>query len=282
MSVKDLFDLRIDDGYSFRNMIGIFGNESTYITFQLFPDEIVISFINKTKCATHRVKIKIQYFYNFQTNGELDDSHCFTFETDEMFKATKGIGKRDGIKMFYLEGDKKIHIQHIKHMNRDLTHFGALFINIVNSDVCDYKGPKGYSKTPNISIKAKEFADICGRCNTLTCSKLEICGNEFSVKFEGIHASNKKAFIENFASQSNSYVDEHGKNRLKKDDFKEKMNLSTVVLPIQTVKALSKIHNVSPSGSKINFYFQKDKPIKLESKVGTYGVYKIYIRNYMN
>lgn len=56
-------------------------------------------------------------------------------------------------------------------------------------------------------------------------------------------------------------------------------DLMTVKVPISTVKALSKIHNISPAGTLLRFYFAESKPTKLESPIGTYGVYTICLRN---
>ena len=56
-------------------------------------------------------------------------------------------------------------------------------------------------------------------------------------------------------------------------------DLMTVKVPIGTVKALSKIHNISPPGTQLRFYFSEGKPTKLESPIGTYGTYTICLRN---
>ena len=56
-------------------------------------------------------------------------------------------------------------------------------------------------------------------------------------------------------------------------------DLMTVRVPITTVKALSKIHNISPSGTQLRFYFAEGKPTKVESPIGTYGIYTICLRN---
>ena len=56
-------------------------------------------------------------------------------------------------------------------------------------------------------------------------------------------------------------------------------NIISTKIPICTITSLSKIQNISPSGTKLKIYvtMDGDKPIKIVSPIHNYGIVKIYI-----
>lgn len=303
---QTLFIMHIMDGYSFRNTLGIIKSETDYATMLLSPETIEISFISSSKCAVHKIvfftKELTMYKYNIRDEqGNLYPQYPIAFETNEMFNTAKGIGRRDGIRLYWLSDDTKINVQPIKTSTKDPGRAGALFVNIHNMEYKCYTAPDSYSSEPNVRVQAKDFADICSQANTLKCSSLEIIGHNSAVTFKGIMPSNTLAFVNRFTSQVDvprsqivpTNMDEIGTlidclrvsnisapmptglslNIIKSED------LLTIKVPIGTVKALSKIHNISPSGTLIRLFFASGKPTKIESPIGTYGVYVICLRN---
>jgi hypothetical protein len=306
---QTLFLIHIMDGYSFRNTIGIIKSETDYATMVLSPRSIDISFINSSKCAVHKININTQeltmYRYNIRdVDGNLLPEYPIAFDTNEMFNTTKGIGRRDGIRLYWLAGDTKINVQPMKSNTKDPGRASALFVNILNMEYTRYDISGGHSVEPNVRVQAKDFADLCSQANTLKCSVLEIIGCSNGVTFKGIMPNQTMASINRFQSQTDvpktlavaTNMDEIDNiigslrvgdgpgpvaasssglslNVMKSEDF------MTVRVPISTVKALSKIHNISPAGTLLRFYFAEGKPTKLESPIGTYGVYTICLRN---
>jgi len=303
---QTLFIAHIMDGYSFRNTIGIIKNETDSAMMVLSPTEIEISFINSSKGAVHKIVLKApeltMYRYNIRNSeGKLEPQFPVGFETNEFFNTTKGIGRRDGIRLYWLSGDSKINVQPIKTSTKDPGRASALFVNILNMEYTKYDLPTGYSSEPNVRVQAKDFADLCSQANTLKCSILEIVGNRNSVTFKGILPNNTMASINKFTSQTTIQksaddpvnMDEIDSiiDNLRVEDapmmassglslnIVKSEDLMTVRIPISTVKALSKIHNISPAGTLLKFYFAEGKPTKVESPIGTYGQYSICLRN---
>jgi hypothetical protein len=304
-TTETLFLMHIMDGYSFRNTIGIIKSETDYVTMIVSNDKIEISFLNTSKCAVHKIILYPQEFtmyrYNIKDNdGNLMDEYPITFETNEMFNTTKGIGRKDGIRLYWLAGDKKINVQPIKTSTKDPGRAGALFVKILSMENTRYE-IGDYNNEPNVRVQAKDFSDLCSQANTLRCTNLEIVGHNNAVTFKGILANQNVASINRFVSQTeipkknrSSYnignIDQIIDNlRISDTNTHNSTNLSlkivkiedlmTVKVPIGTVKSLSKIHNVSPPGTLIRFYFAEGKPTKLESPIGTYGSYTICLRN---
>lgn len=305
---QTLFLIHIMDGYSFRNTIGIIKSETDYATMVLSPRSIEISFINSSKCAVHKININTQeltmYRYNIRDNeGNLLPEYPIAFDTNEMFNTTKGIGRRDGIRLYWLAGDTKINVQPMKSNTKDPGRASALFVNILNMEYTRYDISGGHNSEPNVRVQAKDFADLCSQANTLKCSTLEIIGCSNAVTFKGILPNNTMASINQFRSQTDvprsltaaSNMEEIdsiiGNLRISESPMPianssglslnvvKSEDLMTVKVPISTVKALSKIHNISPAGTLLRFYFAESKPTKLESPIGTYGIYTICLRN---
>jgi len=298
-----LFLLHIMDGYSFRNTIGIIKSETEYATALLSEKSIEISFMNSSKCAVHKILLNTQEFTMYRYNirdsgGNLIPQFPIAFETNEMFNTTKSIGRRDGIRLYLLPGDNKINVQPIKTTTKDPGRAGALFVKILTMEHIRYDTGV-YNVDPNVRVQTKDFADLCSQANTLKCTSLDILGHPNAVTFRGILANQTVASVSRFVSQTD--VPKTQKSLANMDEIDNLLgqlrivdipqtsginlnivkseDLLTIKVPIATVKALSKIHNISPSGTLLRFYFSEGKPTKLESPIGTYGSYSIYLRN---
>jgi hypothetical protein len=306
-SSQTLFLMHIMDGYSFRNMIGIIKSETEFATMVVSERNIEISFLNTARCAVHKITLHPQeftaYCYNIRDQeGNLFPEYPITFETNEMFNTTKGIGRRDGIRLYWLLDDTKINVQPFKMSTKDPGRAGALFVKIQNMEHVRYETAGAYSLDPNVRVQAKDFADLCSQASTMKCASLEIIGHRNGVTFKGFFSSQVMAFINKFVSQTEvprngaapiSNIDEIDNllDNLRISDchpaapvglslnIVKSEDLMTVKVPIATVKALSKIHNISPAGTLLRFHFAEGRPTKLESPIGTYGLYVICLRN---
>jgi hypothetical protein len=293
----------IVDGYSFRNMLGIVKHEIETTTMVLSKHAIEISFQNISKSAVHCITLNpsefTTYEYNMRDqNGDEIPEYPIAFDTKEFFNTTKGIGRRDGIRIYLFQGDTKLNIQQIKAGAKDPGRTGALFVKIITMEHRRYEIPT-YPQEPNIKVSAKDFADICGQLPGLTCSHLQIIGRESGVTFKGLRPNKSVASLNNFSSakqkqqtpaasmSSNQYLDavlDTVQNS--HSDKRSNVNLSiinpdeilSVCISKKTVKALSKIHNISPIGTLLKFTFVEGKPTKIESPIGIYGTYTICIR----
>lgn len=313
MNHETLFLLHIADGYSFRNTLGTIKSETDSATMVLSPKSVEISFMNTSKCAVHRITICTSevatYEYNVRdTEGNLVENYPIAFETSELANTTKSIGKRDGIRIFLHSGEDHISVQPVKANAKDPSRVGALFVKILNREHSRFQPPSSYASEPNVMVLAKDFSDICTQANTVKCSYLGILGQTTGVIFQGILPNNGLAFYTRFSSQTSlpmipqtsppinmEEIDDlisclrhdspqqtraNGEasssvtlNVIKSDEF------TTIRIPIITAKALSKFHNISPPGTLLSFYFAEGMPAKIESPIGTYGIYTLCIRD---
>lgn len=302
---QTLFLMHITGGYAFRNILGIIKTETYNATMILSPKAIEISFINNTKCASHKIILNTSEFtmyrYNFRdSEGNLLPEYPISFETNELFNTTKAIGRRDAIRLYWVAGESRLSVQPIKNTTKDPGKASALFVNIRNNECVKITNAGDYNSEPNVRVPAKDFADVCAQANTSKCSGLEIVGSPNSVTFNGILSNNNVALASRFSSQndvcqtvgSNLNDIDMMINNLHADELSasahpngltlnvvKKEDLMTVRVPISTIKSLSKIHNISPPGTMLKFYFKENKPTKIESPIDAYGLYTICLRN---
>jgi hypothetical protein len=301
-----LFHIVIRDGYSFRNTIGTIKTETFYTTMILSPSKIEISFMNTLKCAIHCIELdtkEFPYFYNaVDENGKLLPEYPLTFETTEMFNTTKNIGRKESLTICGIHGDNKIIILS-GTAAKEPGMAGAEFVKLLPKEPLRYRGCEDYGDEPNVRVLAKTFAEICSKTANRKCDSLEIGGQKTAVTLRGLFANLTEAFVKHFTNQnvpliSNTdnvnpsniaYIDNMIKNMKFNENGNEHMNKLTLNVihkedlmktrvPVNTVKALSKIHNISPTGTMLKFYFAEGCPTKIVSPIGTYGTYAIYLR----
>lgn len=296
-SVEPLFLFQLADGYSFRNLIAIVKNETNQATMILSEKKIEISFLNYTKCAIHNIQLDPSSFSYYQFNirdqdGNLVDEYPIGFDSNEMYNTTKGIGRRDGIRLYWLPGDNKINVQPMKSGNKDPGKACSLFVTI-STEECQRFGVPDHLPDPNARIQAKDFAEICSQASTLRCTFVEIVGKQSGAVFSSIRSDNSVASTTQFIPRSivqkssethpsdiDNLINGLSAKDQKTSKVSEMEDLITIRIPIATIKSLSKIHNISPSGTLLKFYFKPETPTKIESQIGTYGVYTICLRNY--
>lgn len=306
------FFMHILDGYAFRNLLGIIKSETDVATMILSPRSMEISFINVSRCAMHKIVINtlelLKYEYNPRDpDGNLVDEYPISFNTDEMYNRVKNLNRRDSIRMYQMAGGDQIIVQPIKSSSKDPGSLCVLFVKIQIQEHSQTEPPGGYSMDPNVRVQAKTFADICCHTNSMKCASLEIIGGHSRVAFRGVLPNNRQASWQEFGSYAPGPSVASAAMSTDMDEEVEKLlghlrgmseatptsmsihgglslnivhsdDMIKVRVPISTVKTLAKIHNLSPSGTSLKFYFLPSQPIKIESPIGNYGTYTICIR----
>ncbi len=282
---KTLFSAVITDGFSLKNMIGMLKNETEEITFVVSKTHINITFLNKGQYAIHDLSITTEELSEYSYDILGHDEYPITVNTNELCNTTKAIGRKDSIKIYWLENFEKLCIQPIKS-SKEPGRSSASFINIINKTHTPIMLNNEYSMNePSIKIQNRDFTDICQQANVLKCNFLEIAGNSSHVIFKGILPDETYGMMSRHTSQNNkksTNIDEHkiANGQLELNIVNKSEDVMKVKVPIMTVKTLAKLHTISPSGTLLKFSFANDKPVKIESKIGSYGIYKIYLRDY--
>jgi hypothetical protein len=261
MSQKILFEADIADGYSLRNTIGMLKNEINEISLIISASKISISFINQGRYAWHEIEIAGSELSSYHYHITDADHWAIVVSTAELFNVTKMIGRKDGIKISLVEGLEKLSLQPVKS-RKESGQTGPSYVNIINKEGersvpvrCNYADP-------NVKIQNQEFADVFNRAGNLKCKYMELIGYN--------HKMMLNAILPDGTCGLNSYFDQGPS---------DSQPMVSIKIPLNTVKTLSKLHNISPHNSLLKFSFYEKHPVKIESKIGTYGTYIIYLRD---
>ena len=296
---KTLFNATLVEGYSFRNTIAMIKVETDEVTMVVSSVGIIIKFVNKGQHGVYDIFINAESLSSYNYNIVDHTEYPITVNTTELLNTTKGVGRKDGLNIYWLENYAKISIQPLKH-GKDLGRSTASFVNIINREYIKYELHNSYTgNEPNIKIQSKEFSDACSQACALRCSYVEIqgCSNYFI--FKGILSDGTCGMIsrtmsqqikgkieqiqhkddmlhEKISTQNSSIKGSLELNVIKNEDLK------IVKIPISTIKTFCKLHNISPGGTLLKFTFSATKPMKIESPISSYGEYKVYLRNPIN
>lgn len=283
MTNRTLFLAEITDGYSLRTTICMIKNEQDEITFVASKDKLTITFFNKGQNAFHDINFNPVDFHDYVYNYTNSEEYTITVNTTDLFNATKSVGRKDSLKISFKEGGDKLSIQPIKS-SKDNGRSSVSFINIIQKEYSKYDLFNHYpANHPCIKMPNRDFSDICSQASTQKCSYLEITILNNTIIFKGVLSDGSFGMASRFVS--NNRYDEDKITKVNTGKGQLELNIIdcekvTIKLPLNTIKTLAKLHNIAPAGAELKFMSEPYKPLKIESKIGSYGVYCIYLRDY--
>jgi len=301
-----VFNLCIDNGYVFKNLLTIFKKETKIATMLLSPDNIKISFVNSNSEGLHIINMNphenIEWFYNpTDEAGNLMESYPIGFNCVSVYNTIKNIGTNDSIRLFLIKGQDEVMVQPIKSASKDVGQFKILKFDVIQTEYINYE-VDNYKNSPNLKLYTKSFADLCSEVSNVNCEYINIEGDGDSVTFRGFDGSKKEVYV----NRNDDLLSVKNLNRPRviadnisdidalisktntlaiatkpKPGLKLKIvNDSNILVrvPKSTFKSLSKIDKIAPKGSVLRFYLEKNQPIKIETGIGTIGTYQIYLK----
>lgn len=291
----------LPDGYSFRNVIHYLKQTVTKASFVFDERKIKLEKENNDNTVLNKLKINakadlMKYEYNvINADGQKEPCIAVGFETAEMFKIAKLIGKKDGVCLSIIAGEPHIKINIINY--NDNGTGGAPPVNVV--PMIDIE-TVGFTKIeymrkaedPNVKIGAAQFSKACRCFTALRCKEVTAIGYNNGVIFKGIGDDGAIRRLEPFGDTSNNNpIDPALASLLSTLNFSQKANPSPskpklkivenpnlVSVKIGVIKAMTKFGNLTASGT-VKIYMEHKKPMKIVIPVGSYGKLTIYIRN---
>lgn len=295
MSKKAVIMARFVDGYALRQLFGTLKSEDDVATIMFLHNEIEISAMSRTKCVVYSVAINcddIDLYHCDYTDesGSAMNIVAFNFETTQMFNATKGLTKKDGLSIEMNKGDSRLAVKKIIGDNKTSGRAAATFVDVKLAEPLKFVAGD-YKETPNIKIKAKEFSAFCSSSVAAKCSYVDFNSLVYGVILQGLSSDNKTAIydtfidknvatpdnidavharVENYSSTDNQLIDSNL-------EIVDPDQIVCVRVPISNIKSLSKIHNISQAGTFLKFHFEPNSPIKIVSPLSNFGSCTIFI-----
>ena len=282
MQARPIVYAEFSEAYTFRATIELVRHICTQANFVFYPDRIELARGNADFTAMAEWSIDtdkiIRYAYNtYDEEGEKLDCLAAGFNLVELVKGTKGISKKDGMRLFILPDDNKINIQVLIGGEKPQ---GTAYVQLVEAPVIEYEAMK-YSRSedsPNVRIHSPVFAKMCSSVAAIRCQNLKFVGYDNGVECTGILADSsigrKQPFGDCKPSESLPLQTPSRRINLRpKEDFNTMM---IKTMPI--VKAMGRLGNITNLGI-LKLTMEIGKPIRLALNVGAYGQLHIYLRS---
>lgn len=269
-----LFVCQLPDGYSFRNEFEYLKSTNTDGNLVFSRNSITYAQDNGQHTILNRLKIRtedINYYFNSDHAKEV----IFGFSLAEFVRITKGIGKRDGFKIYMTKNDQRACCVLLSHSAQVSAQQNVSYLNPKHVSLDNYEIPEPFKEKgePNCSAPISEFCRSCSALNTAKCIHVRLICYKDGIILDGLDASGKTVKKYGFGS-TQVIIDP-----LAKQSGQEVQPIVSHLVHVSTIKAISRMTNISPQSSPIKFYFLPDCPILISVKVGVYGEHETYLRS---
>lgn len=299
--------VEIPDGYTFRNLIEFLKNTNTSGNFIFTKDRITYSRADATNSILNEILILGCNLTYYIYNSPLPEI-VIGVTISNLRKITKPIGKKDSVRLYMLPNDPLLYIQIVSVNTKALSRNNANFVMPQKIDRLEYD-PGQYLRSeenPNCTIPIMDFCKMCTSMHSISCSYVTIRGLPRGSIFEGMMEGgitgriDKFGIVDNQAPTSVTIPDMSAITPLLNDLCLDKIRVPVGKAPklviksaaemaeirtrvrIATIKALSKINNLSPPAGIVKLYIERGVPLKLICNIGTYGKLIIYLRDIEN
>lgn len=261
----------------------------------------------------------IQYEMNtYDDHDKPIDEFNIGVDMGELLRIAKNIGKKDGMIMYCNAGDNNLYIKVISNNTRGGSGssfmMATFFLERESFSMLQYSRDES---NPNAKPAASEFAKMCTGMATIKCSYVVARGYAKGISFtamlpgkvpgqhtqwgicsstepltDGIKLTNKvdenellSGFIftrpdKDEGSKSQLLFNregEHTENTSSRLKIEKNSETDKIQIRLPIIKALSKLNNLSTSPVKL--YMDKKMPLKILSKIGSYGELIIFAKN---
>jgi hypothetical protein len=294
-SEKKAIRLRVDftEGYSFRKTFEYLKQTNGQGNLLFFPNEIIYTETDENRTLLNDIRIQTCDLTKYDYNSD-EESIAIGFTLSELVTITKHIGKKDSLLICLLHGDPNVYLQIIGANNKACDR-GSVYIlrsqNINPQIIYPYEYDRA-ENNPNCAVPISDFCKMCSAMNSLKCNSVTIKGYPYGICFEGIRPGNITGRIDRFGNcemplqktlslikpSTGDDGSSGGQVQQVRLNIRSPSNEVKIQIPISTIKALSKLNNITPGGV-IKFYTEQDKALKLICNIGCYGKLTILLND---
>jgi hypothetical protein len=150
------------------------------------------------------------------------------------------------------------------------------YLNPKQVPIDDYEIPKQFLERtePNCASPISEFCRSCSALNTAKCLHVRLICYRNGIVLDGLDAAGKTVKKHSFGSPQ-IIVDP----LMRRETEMTEEPIVTHIVHVSTIKAISRMTNISPQSSPIKIYFEPDSPIFISVKVGVYAEHETYLRS---
>jgi hypothetical protein len=183
------------DGYSLRNIFAFLRQTCSEVNMIFTPENIFIKEEDNSETILVDCQIRMDDLTNYHYEVYDDEGNfipmvCCGFNTSDMQKATKTVGKKDGIKMYIRrEENPNIYIDILHAGSESGDAMGLKFVPILEREPMPYSEITYESKYPNARPPISQFSKFCAEISSLKCTTINVIGFEEGVLIQGFESN---------------------------------------------------------------------------------------------
>jgi len=282
-----VFYIDFHDGYAFRQIMEFLKLTVTTIPMYFSENGINILQGNGDGSLVVNINIKGHELLSYHFNKELannEDTHLVCFNVSKFRDTIKSTARKEGIRIFQYHNDPIVHIQ-VYGGNKNGE--GGTSIESQNYNPTKYE-MSGFEQSifqPNCKCPLSEFCNSCSQFNKVKSTKY----TNFTCFKKGVKvtACSESGIISMFKkwgeceSEKETMIKVPGGGKI--STFSEqKLTVSdsayNVKIPIEIIKALSKLSNLTNNGI-IRIYSESDDIIRFMVSISYYAELIVYYRS---
>lgn len=259
------------DGYSLRNLIEYLRSTNTHGNFIFTKEGIYYQQTDASYSIINEFDIDAAELVCYEFSSE--EEHIIVgVNINDMRTLTKSIGKKDSVRLYKVAGDPILYIQIIGSSERSSERANMSIIRPQKVPLITYDLPE-YTR-PNLVVHALVFSKACAGMTSIKCASVETTSTGKGIVFKAVMANGIVGKVESLGdTKVTSLGAAPPKLNLVDPDTYINVNVKA-----STIKALSKINNLTSNGT-VKIYTETGKPLKFTTKIGSYGILNIFVRD---
>jgi hypothetical protein len=268
-----VFFIDFHDGYAFRQIMEFLKLTVTSVPMYFSENGISILQGNGDSSLVVSINIKGHELLKYHFNKDLaniqpsetneNHFHLVCFNVSKFRDTIKSTARKEGIRMYQYVGENTVHIQ-VYGGNKNGEGGTSIETQIHEPMTYELSGFTQSIYQPNCKSPLSEFCNSCGQFNKVKSTKY----TNFACYKKGVKVT---AWSETgVVSTFRKWGDCEDNNKGKKTHF-------NVKIPIEVIKALSKLSNLTNNGI-IRIYCENDKIIRFMISISYYAELIVYYK----
>ena len=278
------------DGSSFRYLVEYLRLTALEGTFVFTKDSITYQKEDEDRTIFNDVKLRTYELTDYEFCSENTEITA-TINLSDLRNKTRTVGKKEQMDIYRRpEEPTNFYIQ-VRSQEKSSGDNPVYYCMPMRSEsVTIYELPE-YDRgknNPNCTIYQSDFSKLCKALVANKCNYVVVIGFEKGIIIKGYSSDNKIIMIKEYGkcktNQGSKTSTTKSINTIKPEiapprlNIKDSDEIERFKIPIDNIKALSKINGFSAS-STIKIYIQSDAPMKLVVPIGSYGTLKVLLRS---
>jgi hypothetical protein len=270
------------DGYSLRNVFQFLRNTCRCVHMLFGEDSIVIKEENAKGSIFAECEIRVDDLTDYIFNCPVEPLVC-SFDAIEMQKATKAVGKKDGIKLYVKGGNNPSIYIEVLNVGSGSFGDGLKLVPLIDSKPAVFTDMEYKRKKANARPPINQFSKFCADIASHKCTSINIIGFETGILIQGMESNIPKT-IKRFGNINlPALPNMNGRYIMDGDTSKPQLNIhypdevARITIDTHPIQAMGKFNNLCPTGI-IKIFLEEDKPLKIISNIGCYGTLTLYIK----